>query len=183
VFSRDDISRPRSSCGRYVGIWRSPLAITISPHAVGSWPHGGPRHPVPVGAGPCRQAGARGPTSSAADYRVLAGGRNGVSRLGIAGSLKQPALCVVDSDGQVVREAKLITDPEVVRRSLTEKNLICKRIGLEGAGPLLGSVPPFRGSGRATAAAAKRSPGTSVRDRLEGTDASLGAIPAFDGMG
>ena len=33
---------------------------------------------------------------------------------GLDVSLKQTALCVVDGDGLVVREAKLITEPEVI---------------------------------------------------------------------
>jgi transposase len=53
---------------------------------------------------------------------------------GLDVSLKQTALCVVAGDGQVVREAKLITDPEVISRFLTENNLICERIGLEAGG-------------------------------------------------
>jgi transposase len=53
---------------------------------------------------------------------------------GLDVSLKQTALCVVDGNGQVVREAKLITDPEVISRFLSENNLICERIGLEAGG-------------------------------------------------
>jgi transposase len=53
---------------------------------------------------------------------------------GLDVSLKQTALCVVDGDGQVVREAKLITEPEVISRFLSENNLICERIGLEAGG-------------------------------------------------
>jgi transposase len=53
---------------------------------------------------------------------------------GLDVSLQQTALCVVDGDGQVVREAKLITDPEVISRFLTENNLNCERIGLEAGG-------------------------------------------------
>jgi transposase len=53
---------------------------------------------------------------------------------GLDASLKQTALCVVDGDGQVAREAKLITDPEMISRFLTENNLSCERIGLEAGG-------------------------------------------------
>ena len=49
---------------------------------------------------------------------------------GLDVSLKQTALCVVDGNGQVVMEAKLITAPEVISRFLTDSNLICERIGL-----------------------------------------------------
>jgi hypothetical protein len=48
---------------------------------------------------------------------------------GLDVSLKQTALCVVDSDGRVVREAKLATDPEVISRFLQDNELGCERIG------------------------------------------------------
>ena len=44
---------------------------------------------------------------------------------GLDVSLKQTALCVVDGDGRVVREAKLVTDPEVISRFLGENELGC----------------------------------------------------------
>jgi transposase len=47
---------------------------------------------------------------------------------GLDVSLKQTALCVVDGNGQVVREAEMIS------RFLAENNLICERIGLEAGG-------------------------------------------------
>jgi transposase len=53
---------------------------------------------------------------------------------GLDVSLKQTALCVVAGDGQVVREAKVITDPEVISRFLSKNNFICERIGLEAGG-------------------------------------------------
>ena len=53
---------------------------------------------------------------------------------GLDVSLKQTALCVVDADGRVVREARLTTDPEVIGRFLTENKLRCERIGVEAGG-------------------------------------------------
>ena len=49
-------------------------------------------------------------------------------------SLKLTALCAVDRDGRIVREAKLTTDPEVINRFLPENELRCGRIGLEAGG-------------------------------------------------
>ncbi|RKK03032.1 hypothetical protein EBE87_25415 [Pseudoroseomonas wenyumeiae] len=53
---------------------------------------------------------------------------------GLDVSLKQTALCVVDGDGRMVREAKLATDPEVISRLLQDNELGCERIGLEAGG-------------------------------------------------
>jgi transposase len=53
---------------------------------------------------------------------------------GLDVSLKQTALGVVDGNGQVVREAELITEAEVISRFLAESNLTCERIGLEAGG-------------------------------------------------
>ncbi len=53
---------------------------------------------------------------------------------GLDVSLKQTALCVVDDNGRVVREAKLTTDPEVISRFLRENELRCERIGVETGG-------------------------------------------------
>jgi hypothetical protein len=53
---------------------------------------------------------------------------------GLDVSLKQTALCVVDGEGRVVREARLATDPEVISRFLQENELGCERIGLESGG-------------------------------------------------
>jgi transposase len=53
---------------------------------------------------------------------------------GLDVSLKQTALCVVDGDGRVAREARLATDPEVISRFLQENELGCERIGLESGG-------------------------------------------------
>jgi transposase len=53
---------------------------------------------------------------------------------GLDVSLKQTALCVVDGDGRIVREAKLATDPEAIGRFLDEHELHCERIGVEAGG-------------------------------------------------
>jgi transposase len=53
---------------------------------------------------------------------------------GLDVSLKQTALCVVDGDGRVLREAKLATDPEVISRFLCENEVSCERIGIAAGG-------------------------------------------------
>ncbi|WP_424140146.1 IS110 family transposase [Roseomonas chloroacetimidivorans] len=49
-------------------------------------------------------------------------------------SPKQTALCFVDGEGRVAREARLATDPEVISRSFQENEFRCERIGLESRG-------------------------------------------------
>lgn len=51
--------------------------------------------------------------------------------VGIDVASKQSAICVLDSQGKIVREAKLATDPEVIGCFLTETELAIERIGLE----------------------------------------------------
>jgi transposase len=50
-------------------------------------------------------------------------------------SLELSSVCVVDSTGQIVREAKVASEPEVLVRLFRESGLTYTRIGLE-AGPL-----------------------------------------------
>ena len=54
---------------------------------------------------------------------------------GIDVSLEQSSVCVVDTAGKVVREAKVASDPDALVRFFTELGLPVVRIGLE-AGPL-----------------------------------------------
>jgi hypothetical protein len=53
---------------------------------------------------------------------------------GLDVSLRQTALCIVDGDGRVLREAKLASDPELISRFLCENELRCERIGIEAGG-------------------------------------------------
>jgi transposase len=55
--------------------------------------------------------------------------------VGIDVSLESSSLCVVDATGRVVREAKVISEPEVLTAWLRNLGLEIVRIGLE-AGPL-----------------------------------------------
>ncbi|CAH1662252.1 hypothetical protein CHELA20_40025 [Hyphomicrobiales bacterium] len=54
---------------------------------------------------------------------------------GIDVSLELSSVCVIDATGQIVREAKVASEPEALIAFLTELELPLTRIGLE-AGPL-----------------------------------------------
>ena len=54
---------------------------------------------------------------------------------GIDVSLEQSSVCVVDATGRIVREAKVLSDPEALVRFFGQLGVIVTRIGLE-AGPL-----------------------------------------------
>jgi hypothetical protein len=54
---------------------------------------------------------------------------------GIDVSLEQSSICIVDATGQIVREAKVDSEPEALITFLRGLNLPLVRIGLE-AGPL-----------------------------------------------
>jgi transposase len=54
---------------------------------------------------------------------------------GIDVSLEQSSVCVVDGDGRVVREAKVLSEPDALISWFSELGLQLERIGLE-AGPL-----------------------------------------------
>jgi transposase len=54
---------------------------------------------------------------------------------GLDVSLEQTSVCVVDAQGQVVREAKIASEPEALIRFLRAQDIQIARVGLE-AGPL-----------------------------------------------
>jgi transposase len=54
---------------------------------------------------------------------------------GIDVSLEQSSICVVDAEGRIVREAKVLSEPEALIGRFDELGLAMERIGLE-AGPL-----------------------------------------------
>jgi len=54
---------------------------------------------------------------------------------GIDVSLEESSVCVVDSDGRIVREAKVLSEPEALIAWFCALGLGLSRIGLE-AGPL-----------------------------------------------
>ena len=51
--------------------------------------------------------------------------------IGIDVSTKESALCILDSNGKIVRETKLPSDPEIIARFITDTGLAIERIGLE----------------------------------------------------
>ena len=50
---------------------------------------------------------------------------------GLDVSLRQTAVCIVDGDGKIAKEAKVASDPEVIAEFLTESGYPLERIGLE----------------------------------------------------
>src|ERR687897_755957 len=54
---------------------------------------------------------------------------------GIDVSLELSSVCILDASGQIVREAKVASEPEALATFLTSLNLPLTRVGLE-AGPL-----------------------------------------------
>jgi hypothetical protein len=63
--------------------------------------------------------------------------------IGIDVSLEQSSLCVVDTTGKIVREAKVASGPEVLAGFCRGLSLAIVRIGLE-AGPLSPSGGSYR---------------------------------------
>jgi transposase len=54
---------------------------------------------------------------------------------GLDVSVKETAICIVDEVGQVVRETKVVTEPEAIITLLNSAGVEYERIGL-GVGPL-----------------------------------------------
>ena len=54
---------------------------------------------------------------------------------GIDVSLEYSSVCVVDVDGRIVREAKILSEPDALIAWFAEHGVTMERIGLE-AGPL-----------------------------------------------
>jgi transposase len=54
---------------------------------------------------------------------------------GLDVSVKETSVCIVDDTGRIVREVKVVTEPEALLPVLTNPDYHFKRIGLE-AGPL-----------------------------------------------
>ncbi len=54
---------------------------------------------------------------------------------GIDGSLEYSSVCVVDADGRIVREAKILSEPDALIAWFGAHGVAVERIGLE-AGPL-----------------------------------------------
>jgi transposase len=54
---------------------------------------------------------------------------------GLDVSVKETAICIVDEVGKVVRETKVVTEPEAIITLLNSVGVEYERIGLE-AGPL-----------------------------------------------
>ena len=54
---------------------------------------------------------------------------------GLDVSVKETAICIVDENGRICREAKVVSHPEDLSKALTETGFRIERIGLE-AGPL-----------------------------------------------
>ena len=54
---------------------------------------------------------------------------------GVDVSLELSSVCILDASGQIVREAKVASEPEVLAAFLSGLNLPLTRVGLE-AGPL-----------------------------------------------
>jgi transposase len=50
-------------------------------------------------------------------------------------SIKETSICIVDDEGRIVREAKVVTEPAAIVAELTRCGIIYGRVGLE-AGPL-----------------------------------------------
>ena len=51
--------------------------------------------------------------------------------IGIDVSTKESALCILDSNGKIVRETKLPSDSEIIARFIADTGLAIERIGLE----------------------------------------------------
>ena len=50
---------------------------------------------------------------------------------GLDVSLRETAICVVDAEGRILKEAKVASDPEVIARAVGDTGYICEKVGLE----------------------------------------------------
>lgn len=50
---------------------------------------------------------------------------------GLDVSLRETAICVVDAEGRILKEAKIASDPEVIARAIEYAGYICEKVGLE----------------------------------------------------
>jgi len=50
---------------------------------------------------------------------------------GIDGSLEYSSVCVVDADGRIVREAKVLSEPDALIAWFGEHDVAMERIGVE----------------------------------------------------
>jgi transposase len=71
-----------------------------------------------------------GCSGSTVRYRTRTGGPN-MYYVGIDVASQESAVCILDSKGKIVREAKLSTDPEALGRFLADTGLAIERVGLE----------------------------------------------------
>jgi hypothetical protein len=78
---------------------------------------------------------------------------------GLDVSVKKTSICIVDETGKIVREVKVVSEPQALLAVLANPAHHFKRIGLE-AGPLLRTEPASAGS---------RLPGLGLREMLPRT--------------
>ena len=62
---------------------------------------------------------------------------------GIDVSLELSSVCILDGSGQIVREAKVASEPEALATFLASLNLPLTRVGLEAGSCRSGCMPAF----------------------------------------
>lgn len=60
---------------------------------------------------------------------------------GLDVSLRETAVCIVDAEGKILKEAKVASDPDVIARAIQESGFLCEKIGLESGSTEKRSVP------------------------------------------
>jgi hypothetical protein len=65
--------------------------------------------------------------------------------IGIDVSTKESALCIVDGNGKIVREAKLPSDPEIIARFIADTGLPSSGLAWRRVAPPLGCLPGCSG--------------------------------------